>query len=1066
MQRSLAVMLVLAVLTPLSAAAQTMVTPTAPGPWQFTASASALPAPPASYIAPGFETPPLGAGSVHLAVGSNGGLNAQARNTAFAGTLLSSLTALSYSTYVDVDGSGGQAPYLNLLIDNDGNGTVDDQLFFEPAYQTGAYSGDPVPNQGALQLRTWQTWDAFVGGWWALSAGTFGPPLVTLSTYIAAHPNATIVNTGTGLGGVRVIVGSGAGAWDNFLGGMDNFTIDTTAISPITYNFEQNTSSLVTVTEPSPGIWSLQTIDDGDSTNTATIDIVTGPGTPPEGDGSLQLAVGADGGDAAQARTTAYDGRLVRDISDLSYWTYVQQFGSGGQAPYILLDVDYNNDGVRDDILFFEPVYQDATFFPENPQGTPVLNTWQQWDARAGGWYSLNGVAGSGPGANVVALGDILDAEPDAELVGSNGGGIRIVAGFGAGAWDNFIGYVDAFDIAFDTSTITYDFEPVPSIIISDLSQNEGTGGTTAFVVTLTLSEPVTQTVTVQYSTADGTATSADLDYAPVVNGTATFSPLSPTTTITIVVTADDKFELNEDFFINLSGAINATISDPQARIEILNDDLAPTVTIDNPSENEGNTGTSPATPFEFTVSLSNPTYLPVNVNWSTADGAATSPSDYAAASGTLIIPAGASSGIIAINVAGDLTFEPNETFLVNLTGATNATITDNQGQATIVNDDGVPTIDINDVALAEGNSATTPFVFTVTLSNPSATDIDVTWTTADDSATAPSDYGAVSGTLTIPAGSTTGTITVDVAGDAVLESDETFFVNLTGATGGTLDDAQGVGTIQNDEGVPTASIDDVSLDEGNTGSTAFTFTVTLTGTSATDVSITWTTAPGTATSNVDFVAASGTLVIPALSLSGQITINVNGETAFEPNETFFVNLTGASGGAAISDNQGTGTIINDDQPVADVSITKTAPATATTDRPFTYLITVSNAGPQTASNVVVTDTIPTGTTFSSATPSQGSCTGTTVVTCTLGAIAAGGDATIALTVVAGPTPGTITNTASVANTPEIDPTPGNNTSAPAVTAAQAVTTIPTVTEWGILALLGALLGLALMKLR
>ncbi|HWS88075.1 MAG TPA: hypothetical protein VN282_13985 [Pyrinomonadaceae bacterium] len=188
-------------------------------------------------------TPPLGTGSAELAVGPNGGGAAQLRQPQYGGTKLSDLTALSYSTYVTQFGSGGQAPYIILNIDNDNNGTVDDQLFFEPVYQNGGYSGDTVPNQcptsGPLcvELNEWQTWDALAGGWWAVSAGTFGPPLITLDTYIAAHPDATIVNSSTGLGGLRIVAGFGAGAWDNFIGNVDAFTVGVGSNST-TYDFE------------------------------------------------------------------------------------------------------------------------------------------------------------------------------------------------------------------------------------------------------------------------------------------------------------------------------------------------------------------------------------------------------------------------------------------------------------------------------------------------------------------------------------------------------------------------------------------------------------------------------------------------------------------------------------------------------------------------------------------------------------------------------------------------------------------------------------------------------------
>ena len=180
-------------------------------------------------------TPPLGATSAQLTVGANGNNSAQLRTGAYAGTLLSDLETLTYSTYVQGGGSGGQAPYIILNVDLDGNGTTDDQLFFEPVYQTGAYSGDPVPNQGNVAVGTWQTWDARNGGWWSLNASTFGPPLVTLNSYIAANPNARIAATAAG--GVRIVTGFGAGAWDNFVGNVDNVTIDTASTSASTTDF-------------------------------------------------------------------------------------------------------------------------------------------------------------------------------------------------------------------------------------------------------------------------------------------------------------------------------------------------------------------------------------------------------------------------------------------------------------------------------------------------------------------------------------------------------------------------------------------------------------------------------------------------------------------------------------------------------------------------------------------------------------------------------------------------------------------------------------------------------------
>ncbi|HEU4595058.1 MAG TPA: hypothetical protein VFS10_07790 [Pyrinomonadaceae bacterium] len=211
--------------------------------WQTQTSTSPSPTPQVLFVF-GPTPAPMGRGSVEFRVGPDGNSSAQMRQPGFAGTVLPNpsptpaaageLAALSYSTYAQSGGSGGQTPYLNLLIDNDNNGTVDDQLFFEPVYQNGTYSVvDPsitIPNQcGGNPLcvtpGTWQTWDALNGGWWALSAGTFGPPLTTLRFYRQTHPNARIVNSSTGLGGVRILTGGGAGAWDNFIGNVDAFSI-------------------------------------------------------------------------------------------------------------------------------------------------------------------------------------------------------------------------------------------------------------------------------------------------------------------------------------------------------------------------------------------------------------------------------------------------------------------------------------------------------------------------------------------------------------------------------------------------------------------------------------------------------------------------------------------------------------------------------------------------------------------------------------------------------------------------------------------------------------------------
>ena len=228
------------------------------------------------------------------------------------------------------------------------------------------------------------------------------------------------------------------------------------SIAAIAFGSVANAAGTVVVRPSSMDGWVVQT------DLTATVTFESGPAVPPLGTGSVELAVGADGDSGAQVRNTLYAGTRIDELTELRYSTYVDVDGSGGQAPYIILNVDYDNNGTVDDLLFFEPVYQTATFFPSNPQAALALDTWQTWDALNGGWWSLFGTAGAGPGTDVKSLADILVAEPDATIVnGATGaGGVRIVAGFGAGSWDNFVGNADAFKIGVLGDTTTYNFEP------------------------------------------------------------------------------------------------------------------------------------------------------------------------------------------------------------------------------------------------------------------------------------------------------------------------------------------------------------------------------------------------------------------------------------------------------------------------------------------------------------------------------------------------------------------------------------------------------------------------------
>jgi hypothetical protein len=192
-----------------------------------------------------------------------------------------------------------------------------------------------------------------------------------------------------------------------------------------------------------------------------------------------------------------------------------------------------------------------------------------------------------------------------------------------------------------------------------------------------------------------------------------------------------------------------------------------------------------------------------------------------------------------------------------------------------------------------------------------------VAYATANGSATAILDYLAESGTVTFVPGDVSETITITVVGDPLDEPNETFVVNLSAPVEATIADAQGTGTILDDDGPPALSINDVTVTEGNSGFVNATFTVRLLPGSTGTVTVAFATANGTAAAPADYESASGTVTFAAGDTEETITVRVAGDTLDEVNETFVVNLTSPTGGATISDSQGTGTILDDDAPAA-----------------------------------------------------------------------------------------------------------------------------------------------------
>ena len=500
-----------------------------------------------------------------------------------------------------------------------------------------------------------------------------------------------------------------------------------------------------------------------------------------------------------------------------------------------------------------------------------------------------------------------------------------------------------------DVTLTIEDDDDTPRLSIASASETEGS----PVQFTVTLSSPSSSAVTVQYATSDGTATTSGADYTDT-SGTLTFTVGNTTGTITVATGGDDTDEDNETFTVTLSNpSSNAALgSSRSATGTITDNDAEPNVSFVNASDSkfEGSV-------MRFEVSLSAASGKRVTVQYAISDGTATTnPSavggaDYAnipaGIPGTLTIAAGNISNSILVNANDDSTDEPDETFTVTLTGASNAALgSPSEATGTIRDDDDPP-----NVSFASGSPSAkedSPVPFTVNLSAASGKQVTVQYDTsigASDTAEA-GDFTPASGqTLTIVAGNTTGTITVNPVDDSTDEDDESFTVTLSTPSNAALGSSiSATGTIEDNDEPPTVSITaGSSVVEGSPVS----FTVSLDAVSEKTATVQYATGgrDGTATTDsnavggADYTAASGTLTFaPGTTTVADITVTThNGRRNRRKNdETFMVTLSNPSN--AITGPPATGTINDDDDPPM-VSINGGA---ADEGEPITFEVTLS----------------------------------------------------------------------------------------------------------------------------
>jgi gliding motility-associated-like protein len=373
------------------------------------------------------------------------------------------------------------------------------------------------------------------------------------------------------------------------------------------------------------------------------------------------------------------------------------------------------------------------------------------------------------------------------------------------------------------------------TLTISDNPTINENDGTATFIVTFTTGVTPVGSFTVNYTTADDSAT-APIDYLTAA-GTLNFvGTINETQNIEVTITDDTVLEATETFFVNLLSVSNPLIiiTNGQATGTITDDDTA-SISIVDVSVAENVAGGN----LVFTATLNNAVAAGTSVGFTFADVSATGGGvDYTEAVGPLIFTGTAGeTQTITVPINNDVIVEGTETFMVQLGTPTNGVTLSGSGQATgTIADDDTANVTINNVTTLEnaGN-----IVFTVSVDLEVDGGFSINYATADGTATAAgNDYTSAATTVLNFAGNAgeTQTVTIPINDDQIVENAENFFINLSNSSNASviITDTQGEGTItDNDNAGYNVTPNTLTIAE-NGGQGAF--TVVLTAIPETDV--------------------------------------------------------------------------------------------------------------------------------------------------------------------------------------------------------------------------------------
>jgi hypothetical protein len=502
------------------------------------------------------------------------------------------------------------------------------------------------------------------------------------------------------------------------------------------------------------------------------------------------------------------------------------------------------------------------------------------------------------------------------------------------------------------TQTVTVnilDNDPRPLLTVFSISSNTiaENGGTATITAQIGAVSDLDVTIPLL---ASGTATSGS-DYSLSAN--SILIPAGATSaSITLTGLSDTLPESSETVLLDIGTITNASRNGVAAIQSTISDVALPGVTLTRQgtgdvSENGG------TTTFVATLSRTSSQAITVNLG---GTGTATSGSDYSLSANSIVIPAGSLSGTVTFTGIADGRFENNETVTMSIVSVTPANGVAASSPATVTfqlaNEDTPPLVNISTSAnsIAENGGTTT-----ITARLSAVSNLDTTVQLGFGGTASSSDYTFTSNSIFIPAGQTSGAITITGVNDTISEVTESIIVRVDSVTNGTENGVQAVTVnITDDDPAPSVSIAFAtsSITERN-GTVRL--IATLTTVSGQDITIPLS-FTGSATAGVDYLPATGSITIPAGLVTGSLTIQSVNDTNTESTETVIANIVPSTNSSyQLSANSSATTSILDDGNGINISVNFATSSQTTTETGGTrsIVVTLSQAS-ATVTNVVV----------------------------------------------------------------------------------------------------------------